>query len=660
MIVDGASNPGDVAWMPNNGWASNMTRFAERLVRQGLIDKSDYESLWAWSVEEPSAFWTEFADFADVRLDGEAGPVTVGDEMPGVSWFPGRRVNFAEHLLRQGDGVAVITIDEHGDRTEHDWTQLRADVGALGGALRQWGIVSGDRVAAVLSNTYEALVGLLAVASVGAVWSICSPEFGSGAIISRFAQLEPRVLLTASCYQLGGRTRDRSREIAEVIDALPTLDKVVWVDSLGSSRPETEVPTVLWADALSTDSPRAPQFEPVDFSHPLWVLFSSGTTGVPKGIVHGHGGVLLEILKMLLLHSELKTGDRYLSIASTSWVVWNTLASAIAVGAVPVLVDGSPTYPTPDRIWRIVSQESVAAIGVSAGYIHSCRKDGLDLRGTVPSLRTVQVTGSPLSVDGYRWILDRVGDVWISSMSGGTDIASVFVAGSPSLPVRLGRIPARALAVDAQAWNERGESIVGEPGELVVTSPMPSMPLFFWGDSSGQRYQEAYFEKYPGRWCHGDIIDFDSDGSSVIHGRSDSTLNRNGLRMGPADIYQVVENLPEVVEALVVGAELGTEDYFMPLFLHITDGFDVATVQEAVRAAIRQELSGRYLPDDIVTMRRIPHTRTGKKLEVPVKRLLQGAALSDVVSAGAVDDFAVLQDYAAYAAQVRASKPGAS
>lgn len=660
MIVDGASKPGEVAWLPNEGWSTNLDQFAARLLSQGLIAEANYEAVWAWSVAQPEEFWTQFAEFAQVHLDPAAGPVFTGDEMPAVSWFPGRKVNFAEHLLREGDGVAVITINEQGERTEHDWGRLRADVGAVGRALRDWGIVPGDRVTAVLSNTYEALVGLLAASSVGAVWSICSPEFGSGAIISRFAQLEPRILLATPGYRLGGRDRDRSREIGEVIEALPTLEKVIWVDSYGSPYPSSAVPAQRWSDIVSHDVAVTPEFERVDFSHPLWVLFSSGTTGVPKGIVHGHGGVLLEMLKMLLLHSELKQGDRYLSIASTSWVVWNTLASAIAVGAVPVLVDGSPTYPTPDRVWRIASQESVAAIGMSAGYVHSCRKANLDLRGTLPSLRTVQVTGSPLSVDGFRWILDRVGDVWVSSMSGGTDIASVFVAGSPSLPVRLGRIPARALAVDAQAWNEQGESVLGQAGELVVTSPMPSMPLFFWGDTTGARYRSAYFEKFPGSWCHGDVIDFDADGSSFIHGRSDSTLNRNGLRMGPADIYRVVEDLPEVLEALVVGAELNSEDYFMPLFVQLSDGSDAKSAQENIRAAIRRELSGRYLPDEIVTMRRIPHTRTGKKLEVPVKRLLQGAALDEVVSAGAVDDITVMEEYAVYAAQVRGAKVSAS
>lgn len=649
MILNAAAHAGEIAWTPTEGVAENLQRFGEMLAAAGLIDATDYDTVWAWSVRNTARFWEEFAAFAGVRMGGTRGDTISGDQMPDIVWFSGRTVNFAEHLLRDRQGVAVITIDEDGHRTEHRWEQVREHVASLAGTLRTWGIVPGDRIAAVLPNVYEAFVGFLATAAIGAVWSICAPEFGKGAVVSRFAQLEPRVLLASNGYRHGGKDRDRSEEIASIIESLPTLERVVWVTGIAGPNPPIAPASTAWSEVISTTPPIAPRFEQVEFSHPLWVLFSSGTTGVPKGIVHGHGGILLEMLKMLLLQSELRPGDRYLNIASTSWVLWNTLVSAVAVGAVPVLVDGSPTFPALDRMWQIAREESVAVIGVSAGFIHACRKADLDLRGSLPTLRTIQVTGSPLSEDGFRWILDRVGDVWVSSMSGGTDIGSVFVAGSPSLPVRIGRIPARALGVDAQAWSADGRSLTGEPGELVIISPMPSMPLYFWGDEDGSRYRDAYFGPFPGVWCHGDLIEFDGDGSSVILGRSDATLNRHGLRLGPADIYRVVEDLPQVVEALVVGAELGDEDYFMPLFVHLAPGVSEGSAAGAIQTAIRAELSARYLPDAIVVMAAIPHTRTGKKLEVPVKRLLQGSALEAVVSPGAVDDYALLEQYAHYA-----------
>src|SRR6185312_11287649 len=435
-------------------------------------------------------------------------------------------------------------------------------------------------------------------------------------------------------------------EFREIFAQLPTAEHIIWVTRHGSTPPvDTPVPAVSWEQAVA--APAEPAYPDVEFSHPLWVLFSSGTTGIPKGIVHGHGGALLEEMKMLLIHSDLRPGDRYYNVASTSWVLWNSLISALGVGATAVLVDGNPTFPSADRVWQVTAAEKVAVLGVSAGFVHACAKTDLvpmhdhDLS----ALRSLQVTGSPLSADGYRWVYGHVGDIWLSSMSGGTDIASVFVGGSPTLPVRVGYIQAPALGVRVEAWDDAGSPTTGK-GELVVTQPMPSMPLQFWGDD-GSRYHDSYFSTYPGVWRHGDYIEFSQRGI-LIHGRSDSTLNRNGLRLGSADIYAAVETLPEVAEALVIGAELGTE-YYMPLFVKISDGADPAAAEAAIVKSIRDSLSARYLPDEIVFMRAIPHTRTGKKLEVPVKRLLQGAALDDVADLGAVDDPELLEEYAQFA-----------
>ncbi|HJX79372.1 acetoacetate--CoA ligase [Glutamicibacter sp.] len=654
MITDARAADGEVIWQPapEDAAQTAVGRFAAFVGEQGINTGTSYDELWAWSVDEPERFWELFAQFAGVEFGGVAGPVRTSDPMPHTRWFPGRTLNFARHLLQRHEGLALIGISEDGTRQEVTFEQLRHEVAALAAHLRSRGVGRGDRVVAILPNVTEAVTGLLAAASLGAVWSVCAPEFGPGAIVSRFAQLDPKVLIAAPGYMLGGKDRDRRAELEEILAQLPTVEHVIWVDRHTSvPTVPTQAPAVHWAQAVST--PAELVFEDVEFSHPLWVLFSSGTTGIPKGIVHGHGGALLEEMKMLLIHSDLRPGDRYFNVASTSWVLWNAIVSALGVGATAVLVDGNPTFPSLDRVWQITASERVAVLGVGAGFVHSCAKTELvpmrehDLR----ALKSLQVTGSPLSADGYRWVYSHVGDIWLASMSGGTDIASIFVGGSPTLPVHVGYIQAPALGVRVESWDEAGNPTRGK-GELVVTASMPSMPLSFWGDD-GSRYHESYFGMYPGMWRHGDFIEFTKRGI-LIHGRSDSTLNRNGLRLGSADIYAVVEALPEVAEALVVGAELGT-DYYMPLFVQLAEGTTPEAGHEAITKSIREHLSVRYLPDEIVFMPGIPHTRTGKKLEVPVKRLVQGAQLEMVADLGSVDDPELLRQYARFAQERQAA-----
>lgn len=654
MITDARAADGEVIWQPapEDAAQTGVGRFAAFVGEQGINTGTSYDELWAWSVDESERFWELFAQFAGVEFGGVAGPVRTSDPMPHTRWFPGRTLNFARHLLERHEGLALIGISEDGTRQEVTFEQLRHEVAALAAHLRSRGVGRGDRVVAILPNVTEAVTGLLAAASLGAVWSVCAPEFGPGAIVSRFAQLDPKVLIAAPGYMLGGKDRDRRAELEEILAQLPTVEHVIWVDRHTSvPTVPTQAPAVHWAQAVST--PAELVFEDVEFSHPLWVLFSSGTTGIPKGILHGHGGALLEEMKMLLIHSDLRPGDRYLNVASTSWVLWNAIVSALGVGATAVLVDGNPTFPSLDRVWQITASERVAVLGVGAGFVHSCAKTELvpmrehDLR----ALKSLQVTGSPLSADGYRWVYSHVGDIWLASMSGGTDIASIFVGGSPTLPVHVGYIQAPALGVRVESWDEAGNPTTGK-GELVVTAPMPSMPLSFWGDD-GSRYRESYFGIYPGMWRHGDFIEFTKRGI-LIHGRSDSTLNRNGLRLGSADIYAVVEALPEVAEALVVGAELGT-DYYMPLFVQLAEGTTPEAGHEAITKSIREHLSVRYLPDEIVFMPGIPHTRTGKKLEVPVKRLVQGAQLEMVADLGSVDDPELLRQYARFAQERQAA-----
>jgi acetoacetyl-CoA synthetase len=656
MITNAQAADGEVIWEPDLEHSAEtcIARFTAFLGGRDIKIGAGYEELWQWSVDEPEQFWELFAEFAGIGFGGTAGPVCTPDAMPHTRWFPGRTVNFARHLLEGHEGTALIGIAEDGTREDVSWDALRREVASLAAHLRARGVGHGDRVVAILPNVAEAVVGLLAAASVGAVWSVCAPEFGPGAIVTRFAQLDPKVLLAAPGYRLGGKDRDRRGELDEIITQLPTLEHIIWVGRHTSvpSIP-THAPAVDWTQAVV--EPAELVFDDVEFSHPLWVLFSSGTTGIPKGIVHGHGGALLEEMKMLLIHSDLRPGDRYLNVASTSWVLWNSLVSALGVGATAVLVDGNPTFPSIDRVWQITAAEQVAVLGVGAGFVHACAKAALvPMRDhDLGALKSLQVTGSPLSTDGYRWVYGNVGDIWLNSMSGGTDIASIFVGGSPTLPVHVGYIQTAALAVRVESWDDAGNPTRGK-GELVVTKPMPSMPLCFWGDD-GSRYHESYFATYPGVWRHGDYIEFTHQGI-LIHGRSDSTLNRNGLRLGSADIYAVVESLPEVAEALVVGAELGT-DYYMPLFVHLAEGTNPDVAQEAISRSIRENLSVRYLPDEIVFMPGIPHTRTGKKLEVPIKRLLQGAQLVTVADLGSVDDPVLLEEYARFALGRQAVSP---
>ncbi|HWI31805.1 MAG TPA: acetoacetate--CoA ligase [Microbacterium sp.] len=651
MIVDGEAADGEVIWRLDADLFADtgVVRFAAYLRDRGVVLGEGYDDLWKWSVAQPDRFWELFAEFAGVRLGGTPGPVRTDQPMPLTQWFPGRTLNFARHLLEGREGVAIVSVAEDGATEELTWQALRKEVSALARYLRSVGVEKGDRVVAILPNVAETVVGLLATASIGAIWSVCAPEFGPGAIISRFAQLSPKIVIACGGYRLGGTDRDRRSEIAEVLAALPSVQNVIWVTRHCAVGPiETSVTAIDWSDAVAISAELT--FADVEFGHPLWVLFSSGTTGIPKGIVHGHGGALLETLKLLLIHSDLRPGDRYLTVASTSWVVWNALVSALGVGATAVLMDGNPTYPSVDRVWQVAASTRAAVMGVSAAFVHACVKTELSPRvdHDLSALRALQVTGSPLSSDGYRWVYRKVGDIWLASMSGGTDIASIFVGGVPTIPVRVGFIQAPALAVSVEAWDDAGRPTTGK-GELVVTSPMPSMPIRFWGDADGSRYRASYFDVYPGVWRHGDFIEISPSGIR-IHGRSDSTLNRSGLRLGSADIYAVVESLDQIAEALIVGAEIGADEYYMPLFVKLSDGADPDEARESIITSIKANLSVRYLPDEIIVMRGVPHTRTGKKLEVPVKRLLQGAALTDVADLGAVDDAALLEEYAGFAA----------
>ncbi|MGX8905017.1 acetoacetate--CoA ligase [Streptomyces netropsis] len=611
---------------------------------------ASYAALHRWSVEELERFWQAVAQWCDVRFTSPYERVLADRGMPGATWFPGATLNYAEHALRAAEDPgrahqpALLHVDETHEPTPVTWAELRRQVGSLANELRRLGVRPGDRVSGYLPNIPHAVVALLATAAVGGVWTSCAPDFGARSVLDRFQQVEPVVLFTVDGYHYGGKRHERADVVTELRAELPTVRAVVHIPLLGTAAPEGALD---WDTLVSADV--EPVFEQVPFDHPLWVLYSSGTTGLPKAIVQSQGGILLEHLKQLALHCDLGPQDRFFWYTSTGWMMWNFLVSGLLVGSTVVLYDGSPGHPDTGAQWRIAERTGATLFGTSAAYVMACRKaevhPGRDF--DLSRVKCVATTGSPLPPDGFRWIHDEVAeDMWIASVSGGTDVCSCFAGAVPTLPVHIGELQAPCLGTDLQAWDAHGKPVVDEVGELIVAAPMPSMPIHFWNDPDGTRYRESYFEMFPGAWRHGDWITLTSRGSVVIHGRSDSTLNRQGVRMGSADIYEAVERLPEIRESLVIGAEQPDGGYWMPLFVHLAPG---ATLDEElltrIKRTIREQLSPRHVPDEVIEVPGIPHTLTGKRIEVPVKRLLQGTPLEKAVNPGSVDNIDLLRFY---------------
>ena len=636
---------------------ARITRYLRWLEEHRGLRLDGYNALWQWSVDRLEDFWASLWDFFDVQASKPYEAVLVERSMPGARWFPGARLNFAEHVFRYGDGTrpAIVFTSEDRSVVEMSWPELRRQVGAFAASLRGLGVRQGDRVVGYLPNIPEAVVAFLGSASIGAVWSACGPDFGTLSVVDRFRQLEPTVLIAADGYRYGGREHDRRAVLTELQAALPSLRQTVLVSYLGLD-PPAGVDLCSFDEMVAQDGELT--FAQVASDHPLWVLFSSGTTGLPKGIVHSHSGVLLEHLKVVALGIDVTREDRFFWFTSTSWVMWNLVVSGLLAGATIVLYDGSPTYPDLGRLWQLGEQCRITSFGTSAAFILACAKAGLRPGESydLSCLRSIGSTGSPLPASGFRWVYDAVGsDVWLYSISGGTDIAGALVGGSVILPVWEGEIQGRCLGVSVEAWSESGQPLVGELGELVVTRPMPSMPLYFWNDPDGIRYREAYFDTFPGVWRHGDWITITKRGTAIVHGRSDSTLNRMGVRMGTSDIYEAVESLPEVKGALIVGAEQPDGGYWMPLFVVLDSGCTLDdSLRQRINDAIRLGASPRHVPDEIIEVPGIPHTLTGKKLEVPVKRLLQGTPVARAVSLGAIDDPSLI-DYFVELGRARSS-----
>lgn len=645
----------DVLWQPSpeSIRGTRIAAFADWVAqRRGLSfgDPVDYDALWRWSVEHLDQFWGDLARWSGV-LDVPDDAVLTDRRMPGAQWFPGTTVNYAEQVFRQStpEHPALIATAEDTEPAETSWTDLRGQVGAFAATLRRLGVGPGDRVGGYLPNVPEAVIAFLGAASVGAVWSACAPDFGTRAVLDRFAQIEPTVLVAVDGYRFNGREFDRRDVVASLRDALPSVRTTISVPRLFPS----ELPdgALAWADAVA--DVQDPVFEPTAFDHPLWIVYSSGTTGLPKGIVHGHGGVVLEQRKSAELHMDVGVGDRFFWYASTAWIMWNIATSTLLSGCTLVVHDGAPAYPAADAQFTLAARTGMTYLGTSAGYLSACEKAGLrpgeqhDLSG----LRGVGSTGSPLPAAAFRWVYDAVSDdVLLGSLSGGTDVATGFIGSSPLLPVTAGELQRPMLGVAAAAWSPDGQPVTGELGELVITEPMPSMPLRFWNDADGERYRAAYFEPWPGVWRHGDWMEITERGTCVITGRSDSTLNRGGVRMGTADIYAAVESVPEVLDCVVLGVEQPDGGYWMPLFVQLAPGVELTEELVArLRSVIREQASPRHVPDEIIAVPAVPHTRTGKRLEVPLKRLFQGVDPVKAVNVGTVDDPAAVEHYVALA-----------
>jgi acetoacetyl-CoA synthetase len=643
-----------VLWRPSperiaRATLTDYTRWIERT--HGL-DLPDYESLWEWSTTDLEAFWASIWERFGVVASVPYERVLGSRSMPGAEWFPGSRLNFAEHVLRHegADAVAIRHASELRPLVELTRGQLREEVAQIADGLRALGVGPGDRVVAYLPNIPEAVAAFLACASIGAIWSSCSPDFGARSVIDRFAQIEPKVLLAVDGYRYGGRDFDRRAVVQELLAALPTVEHTV---VLGYLDPEPLLEglggALRWDDLRARGGGMPLSFEQVPFDHPLWVLYSSGTTGLPKAIVHGHGGVLLEMLKKMHLHLDLHADDRLFWFTTTGWMMWNFVVSALLSDASVVLYDGNPGTPSLDVLWDLAEQAGITCFGTSAAFISSCQKAGIrPAEGRdLSRLRSVGSTGSPLSPEGFAWVYEAIHeDIWLFSTSGGTDVATAFVGGVPTLPVYRGELQARSLGIRLEAWSPEGKPLIGEVGELVITEPMPSMPIFFWNDPDGSRYRESYFQMYPGIWRHGDWIEITDRGTAIISGRSDATINRGGVRMGTSEIYRAVLALDEIVDALVLDLPLpGTEGY-MPLFVVLRDGAELDDDLVArIRARIREDCSPRHVPDTVEQIAEVPRTLSGKALELPVKRILLGAAADTTVSRDALASPAALEPF---------------
>ncbi len=658
---------GTLLWEPSEGLKENarISEYMNWLREEKDLSFRDYKDLWEWSVNDLEGFWGSVWEYCGVEASAPYERVLGKREMPEAEWFPGAELNYAEHVLKYAEGrvdePAILHQSEVRSLGEVSWGQLRDRTAALAAGLRSMGVQRGDRVAAYLPNVPEAVVGLLACASIGAVWSSCSPDFGAGSVVDRIKQIEPKVLLAVDGYRYGGKDYDRTEVVARLQQEIPTIGHTVFLTYVVEDADTGQLENVvMWEDLLSEHEGAELTFEQVPFDHPLWVLYSSGTTGLPKAIVQSQGGILLEHLKKAVLHIDLGPDDRFFWFTTTGWMMWNLLVGGLLSGARILLYDGNPGYPDMNVLWEFAEKTGMTCFGTSASYITACLKaeiePGRDFNLT--NLKSVGSTGSPLPPEGFEWVYEHVKeDIWLFSTSGGTDLCTAFVGGVPLSPVRAGELQARALGARVEAFDENGNSVTGDVGELVITEPMPSMPIYFWNDPEGERYRESYFDTYPGVWRHGDWIKVKDDGSCVIYGRSDSTINRGGVRMGTSEIYSAVDKVDEVADSLVVDVPREGGNSFMPLFVVLQEGVDLdEDLKARIKSSIKENASPRHVPNEIFAVTDIPKTLNGKKLEVPVKKILSGTPPEKAASKESLDNPESLDRFVELAEQLAISR----
>lgn len=649
-------NEGTLLWEPSQKIKdqANLTQYMLWLAREKGLHFSEHEALWAWSVEHLEDFWASLWTYFEIKASKPYTAVLTNATMPDVHWFTGAELNYAEHVFRNStnERPAIIAQSELRPLTEVSWDELTRKVASVAAELRKMGVTRGDRVVNYMPNIPETTIAFLATASLGAVWSSCAPEFGTQSVIDRFQQIEPKVLFAVDGYSYNGKLIDRRPIITELQEALPTLHKTVILPyAFADTTATTYNKAVLWSEIANGEHPLT--FEQVPFEHPLWVLYSSGTTGLPKAIVQGHGGIVLEHLKQLLLSLDLKVDDRFFWYSTTGWMMWNLLIGGLLVGTTVLFYDGSPAYPSMNVLWEFAEKAGMTIFGTSAGFIIANMKAETEPGTTydLSKVRALGSTGSPLPPEGFQWIYEHVKrDFWVASLSGGTDVCSAFIGGTPLLPVHAGELQCRALGAKVEAFDEQGHTLIDELGELVLTKPMPSMPLFFWNDPDGQKYYHSYFDVYPGIWRHGDWIKITRTGSSIIYGRSDSTINRKGIRMGSSEIYRIVEDIPEVLDSLIIGLERTGGNYYMPLFVVLRPGVELDdALKNKLRTQLRTNLTPHHVPDEIIAIAEVPRTLSGKKLEVPIKKLFLGTPLEKAISIGALGNPQAMQFFVEFA-----------
>ncbi|MEM7104733.1 MAG: acetoacetate--CoA ligase [Bacteroidota bacterium] len=622
----------EILWQPSEEFIqnSNLKHYLNWLETRHGFSFDSYEAAWQWSVDYPADFWKSLWEYFEIKSYTPFNTVISGDQMPDMQWFEGSTLNYAEHIFRKAtaDHPAIIFRSERHEISEMSWESLTTKVASMKAYLASIGVRSGDRVVAYLPNIPEASIAFLAACSLGAIWSSCSPDFGSNSVIDRFSQIEPKVLFAVDGYQYGGKVFSKVEVVNELIDNLPTLERVVYLPYLDEHASTDQISKgILWDDAIAVKGGEL-TFESVPFGHPIWVLYSSGTTGIPKAITHSHGGVLLEHLKYVAFHNDVKPGERFFWFSTTGWMMWNFVQASLLGGATIVLYDGSPGFPDMNVLWDFAEKAKITHFGTSAPFIVACMKKDMK-PGTdfdLSAMRSIGSTGSPLPPDAFAYVYEHIkNDLWLCSMAGGTDVCTAWVGGCPFEPVYLGEIQCRCLGASLHAYDENGQPIINAVGEMVINKPMPSMPIYFWNDEKMKRYTSSYFEMYEGQWRHGDWVKVTDRGTLIIYGRSDATLNRGGVRIGTAEIYRAINKIDEIADSLIVNIDLeGGRDY-MPLFVVLGEG---KTLNDdlllKVKKTLRTECSPRHVPDEVIEIKEVPYTISGKKLEAPVKKILMG------------------------------------